>query len=170
MKNNSAQNIVILGLLTSLTIILTYVIQIPVSATGGYINLGDGMIFLAAILFGWRYGMISGGIGAALADIIAGFGQWALPTLIIKGLMGIIVGKLARDNKKVLNFRNIVAMLVGTIWMTFGYYLTGAVLLQNFISPLTEVPFNILQGIIGMIIFFPIAIILKKSKIPQKYV
>ena len=43
----------------------------PVPFTRGYIHLGDSMIFIAAILFGWRVGALAGGLGSALADVVA---------------------------------------------------------------------------------------------------
>jgi uncharacterized membrane protein len=169
MKSAQTKQLAIIGLLTALVTVATMAIKIPITATGGYVNLGDSMIFLAAILFGWRYGMIAGGLGSALADILGGYGQWAIPTLIVKGLMGLIVGKIAdQDNDKVLNLRNILSLICGILWMTLGYYLTGAVMLKSFIVPLSEAPFNLIQGSIGALIFSPLGIALKKSGVTKK--
>ena len=90
----STRKLALLALLTALVAAATRVIQIPTPATKGYVNLGDGMIFVAALLFGGSIGGIAGGIGSALADILGGYANWALPTLIIKGLEGLLVGWL----------------------------------------------------------------------------
>lgn len=168
MNDIKTRKLTTLGLLIALVTVATMVIKIPINSTGGYVNLGDSMIFLAAILFGWKYGLIAGGIGSALADVLGGFGQWAIPTLIVKGIMGLIVGKIASENdEKILSSRNILALVVGTLWMAFGYYLTGAAMLQSFAVPLAEVPFNLLQGSIGALIFNPLAMALKKANISK---
>ena len=56
------------GLLIALVAVCTMVFQIPVSATQGYVHLGDSMILLVGVFFGARYGMVAGGIGSALAE------------------------------------------------------------------------------------------------------
>jgi hypothetical protein len=52
--------------------------------------------------------------------------------------------------------------------MTLCYYLTGAVMLKSFIVPLSEAPFNLIQGSIGALIFSPLGIALKKSGVTKK--
>lgn len=171
MQKGKTNDLTILGLLVALIAVSTMVIQIPVPATEGYIHLGDSMIFLAAILFGYRYGMIAGGVGSALADILTGYAHWAIPTLIIKGLMGYIVGKIAdNENKKIMNTRNIVALVIGTLWMVVGYYFGGAFLQGSLKVPLASIPSNLIQGFGGAIIFVPIGAALKKTDITNKYV
>jgi len=160
------RDLVILGLFTALVTVATMAIQIPVPATEGYIHMGDSMIFVIGVLIGKRYGAISGGIGSSLADLLSGYSHWALPTLIIKGIMGYIVGSIAdQNNKNIINFRNITALIVGTLWMVFGYLIGGTILKGSFLVALTSVPSNLIQGVIGSIIFFPLAIALKKTNI-----
>lgn len=90
------------GIMTALVFIATFVIKIPIPATDGYIHLGDCMIFLAALLLGWKYGAFAAGIGSMLADLIGGYPHWAIPTLIIKALMAILVA-VAVDTVKTRN-------------------------------------------------------------------
>ena len=98
----------------------TLLIRIPVPATSGYINLGDSMVFISALLFGGKIGGISGGVGSALADILGGYGSWAPFTLIIKGAEGFFVGKLSHlgttVSKKTVNVGfSVVLFLVGVL-------------------------------------------------------
>ncbi len=169
MRNLSTRELAILGLLTALVTVFTMSFTIPVPATSGYIHLGDSMIFLAAVLFGWRYGLIAGGLGSALADILAGYAHWALPTLIIKGLMGLIVGKIAKgESDKLLTLRNILSLVIGALWMVTGYYFAGAFMQSSFLVPLESIPFNLIQGFGGALIFIPLfvplAMALKRTK------
>src|SRR5690554_5335161 len=80
------------GIMTAIVFIATWTIRIPVPATNGYIHPGDGMVFLAAIVLGWKYGLFAAGMGSMLADIIGGYPHWAVPTLIIKSVMALFVG------------------------------------------------------------------------------
>lgn len=171
MENNKTKNLTVLGLLIALVSISTMVIQVPVPATEGYIHLGDSVIFLVGILFGSRRGMIAGGLGSAIADILTGYTHWAIPTLIIKGIMGYLVGKISNiDDKNILNTRNIISLIVGVIWMVFGYFLSGAALKGSFLVSATSIPSNLVQGIGGALIFIPLGIALKKTDIAKKYV
>ena len=113
------------GLLIALVAVCTMVFQIPVSATQGYIHLGDSMILLVGVFFGARYGMVAGGIGSALADILSGYAHWAPFTLIIKGLMGWLIGKIAGgacDREKFFTARNVAASVVGIV----GHHYIGS--------------------------------------------
>lgn len=60
------------GLSVAVVTVVTMVVQIPIPQTKGYINLGDAVILVFAMLFGAKIGMIGGGLGSALADILTG--------------------------------------------------------------------------------------------------
>lgn len=112
------------GLMIALVFISTYAIRIPVPFTQGYIHPGDSMIFVAALLFGWRFGAVAGGLGSALADLLGGYAHWALPTLIIKGIMGALVGWLGYDllkKDKSSRLSNFVALGGTVLWLIFCY-------------------------------------------------
>ena len=138
--NNKTKLIVLNGLMIALVCIATMVIQIPIPMTEGYVNIGDSIIFVASILFGPIPGMIAGGLGSALADILTGYSHWALFTLLIKGFEGYVVGIIVRKNTNLV--KNILA----------GTFLQG-----SFIISLGSVPSNTIQGIVSMVIGIPIA-------------
>ncbi|NLK37868.1 MAG: ECF transporter S component [Epulopiscium sp.] len=158
------------GLMIALVALSTMVFQVPVSATQGYIHLGDSMILLISVFFGWQYGMVAGGVGSALADILTGYAHWAPFTLIIKGAMGYIVGKYAKviTGKALISFRNVGVCVAGVIWMVFGYFIGGGILKSSFAVALTSVPENIVQGSAGLIIFFVVGAALNRIPI-HKY-
>lgn len=159
------QNITVSSLLIALVAVSTMVIKIPVIATEGYIHLGDSMIFLSAIIFGKKKGSIAGGIGSAMADLILGYTHWIIPSLIIKGLMGYIVGLISDvENKRLINIRNSIALIFGSIWMVFGYFIAGGIIKGSFLVSATSIPANLIQGFGGALIFIPIGIALKKTK------
>ena len=166
MKNQlTVRDLTLIGLLTALVAVATMIIKVPIPATQGYIHLGDSMIFLAAILFGKRHGAAAAGIGSAIADLLLGYTAYALPTLIIKGLMGYMVGVIADQQKESLfNIRNIIAMLVGAIWMASGYLVTATIMYGDFAAALaTGFPSDLFQGFGGAALFIPLGLALKKS-------
>jgi len=85
------KKVILTGVITALTAVVTRVIQIPTPLTGGYINLGDIIIIFAGFYLGSRTGAIVGGIGSAIADILSGYPFYFM-TLIIKGLEGAMAG------------------------------------------------------------------------------
>lgn len=172
MEKNTTKSLCIKALLIALVAVCTMIIQIPVSATQGYIHLGDSIILLTSVFFGWKYGMIAGGVGSAMADVLSGYAHWAPFTLIIKGIMGLIIGKIAHfdgDNTPFFTVRNIIASIAGVIWMIFGYFIGGAILKSSFAISLLSVPENIVQGVGGMVIYFVIGYAFKKIKL-YKYI
>ncbi len=129
MEENKVRKLVLAGLMTALVYIATALLpRIPIPFTqGGYIHLGDSMIFVAAILLGWKYGAFVGGVGSALADLLSGYAIWAFPTLIIKALMGGIVGFMAHESKNttVKNTKSILSIIVSGGWILLGFYLNN---------------------------------------------
>src|SRR5699024_1473226 len=153
--NNKTKLLVLNGLMIALVCMATMVIQIPIPMTEGYVNIGDSIIFVTSILFGPISGMIAGGFGSALADILTGYSHWALFTLLIKGFEGYIVGIIVRENTNLI--KNILATSLGVIIMVSGYLLAGTFLQGSFIVALSSVSSNMIQGIISIIISISIA-------------
>lgn len=105
------------ALMTALVFISTYAIQIPVPFTGGYIHPGDSMVFLSGLLLGPIFGAFAGGVGSAFADLLGGYTLWIVPTLIIKSLMGCIVGLISHHTQNKL--RTQLASVFGGVWIIF---------------------------------------------------
>ena len=150
----------LMAVMSALVAIGTLIVQIP-NTMGGYFNIGDVMIFVAALTFGPFVGGFAGGVGSAIADII-GFPGFALPTLIIKGLEGLISGFLT--NQKMV-YRDILAVVVAGCEMVTGYFLVE-VYLWGLGGALAEVIPNIAQISVGGILGVPIALILRR-RLPE---
>lgn len=153
---------VLKGLMIALVCIATMSIQIPIPGTDGYINIGDSVIFISAILFGPITGMIAGGIGSAFADILSGYAHWAIFTLVIKGLEGYLVGVLIKNHSTVI--KSIFSTGAGTIVMVIGYFVAGIILKGSVIISATSIPANLIQGVVSMVIAVPLAYSLSKVK------
>lgn len=151
----------IIAIFAALTCVLTLVIRVPVPTTTGYINIGDIAVMFTGLLFGPIIGGIAGGIGPAMADLI-GYPLFTIPTLIIKGLEGFVVGLISnpRDKEFRVDYRDIIAVVIGGIIMVSGYFLVEAYVFGMGIGvALSEVPGNLFQllfGIIGSILLISI--------------
>ncbi|MEM3011313.1 MAG: ECF transporter S component [Candidatus Bathyarchaeia archaeon] len=151
------------AVMASLVIVATYIIRIPNPPTGGYINFGDVMIFFSALSFGSFVGGFAGGVGSSIADIIAGYSNFAPFTLVIKGIEGAIAGFIGYKRK--LGWQ-ILAVIVAGTEMILGYFIAEFYPLQVGWAALTEVPGNILQIFTGGVVGIPLANIVHK-RLPE---
>ena len=111
-------NIAIMGILTALETIMTATVTIPIPATTGYFNIGEGIIYFAAILFGPYIGAFVGAVGAGFADILMGYAVFAPGTFIAKGAEGFVVGwvfKKLRKNNSINNNWKLFSMILGFV-------------------------------------------------------
>ena len=139
----------LLALFIALVAVSTMIIRIPVPQTNGYMNLGDSMVLLAALFFGPVGGFIAGGVGSALADILGGYPQWALWTLIIKGIEALIVSAIAgalRLKRGRISALQIMCFTLATAWMVLGYFIAETIMYDQKVA-LAEVPANIIQAL-----------------------
>jgi uncharacterized membrane protein len=137
-----------IGVFTALTFAITFWLQVPIPATGGYINIGDVAVMFTALLFGPIIGGIAGGLGPMLSDIFSPYIIYAPATLIIKGIEGFLIGLIAnpKDCEGRVSYRDIIAVLVGGILIPFGYFIYEAFILNLGIAiALVEVPGNFFQ-------------------------
>ncbi|MGE7839530.1 ECF transporter S component [Lysinibacillus sp. NPDC093712] len=146
---------------------LTLNIKLPIKANGGLVHLGTGMLFTASILFGSKKGAIAGAIGMGLFDVVSGWMLWAPITFVARGLQGYIVGKIAWSNGRKGNSIpfNLFAMIISVPFMIAVYYVGEAILYANWIAPLTSIPGDLVQNILGMIVAIPVCVLLKKTPI-----
>lgn len=97
-NTSAAKSVAVNALCAALVCISTMVIQIPIPL--GYMHLGNACILLVGALFGPVTGLFAGGIGSAMADLLTGYTQWVIPTLLIKSVMGFVIGYLAWGSEK----------------------------------------------------------------------
>lgn len=155
MKLQKLQKLISAALFTAIICVATYVVQIPMPATGGYVNLGDCFVLTAGLFLGAGYGAIAAGLGSALSDIIAGYAQYAPATFVIKALMAIVVFAVYKMLKKSFGGKlSAVSKLIGGICaeavMVLGYFGYEAVILKYGIGAAGSILGNVMQGIVGI--------------------
>lgn len=158
-----------LAILTALTAVFTYMVRIPIARTGGYLNLGDVIVYFTAFTFGPVSALIAGGVGTAITDLISGYSQWAPISLLAHGLQGLAAGLIAsiswRGSKATFNLFWLIAAVVGTIVMAGGY-LIAQILMLGLGAALFELPWNLLQNLIGVVGAVPLTIAVRKAYPP----
>ncbi len=148
MKHNKIKKIVFLAVFTALNVAISRIILIPVPFTHGYINLCDAGIMLIAALAGPEAGLLVGGCSGFLLDLISGYGQFMLFSLVVHGLEGYFVGRLY---KKQHYWRLLFANFGGAAIMVFGYFITD-IILYGITAGILGIFTNAVQGIAGSII------------------
>ena len=159
-KQKAVIQISLMALMSALVTVGTLIVRIP-NPMGGYFNVGDVMIFVAALTFNPLIGGVAGGLGSAIADII-GFPVFAIPTLVIKGLEGLLASLIT--NKKNV-YRDVLAVVAAGTEMVIGYFLVE-LYLWGLGGALGEVPANIAQIAIGGLVGIPVALVLRR-RLPE---
>ena len=150
---------VLCGVLAALAVALTWLFQIPM--LGGYIHPGDSVIYIAAYLLGGVPAMAVGALSGLIVDLLSGYAVYALPTLIIKALMGAATAWLfKRLNQKTSG--RIAAMALGGTVMVAGYFI-AEIILFDYARAAVNMPPNLLQLAAGVLIALPVISLLKKK-------
>lgn len=148
-----------IAMFVALVTVATVVIAIPAPA-GGFLNVGDTVVLIAAACLGPIGGMVAGGLGSCIADLILGYGMYAPFTLVIKGLEGLICGGLILLYDRTLGkrFKNYIAqviagvfaMIIAALTMSSLYCIADGIL-YGWGAAIVNAPVNLLQGAIGIV-------------------
>lgn len=147
-----------------ITITTAYVFHIPVPITGGYIHVGDSLIYLAACFLPTPYAMVAAAIGGGMADLLTA-PMWTLPTVIIKML---IVLPFTCKSKKIVTTRNMLATLIAFVISATGYYLANTVIFGCEIAFLSSLFGSSIQSGGSAILFIVLGLALDNIKIKSK--
>lgn len=135
-----------------------YLPRIPTAL--GYVHLGDGFVLLAAALLPTPYAVAAAAVGAGLADLLTGYAIWIPATVITKALMTLCFS----HRSKCFSARNITGIVPATLINAAGYYFFQAAFIsQSLIVPLADLPFNVIQTLVGGIVFLLVGSIFDRS-------
>ena len=170
MKIEKMRKIIFSALFSAIICVATFVIQIPIPATGGYVNLGDCFVIISGYMLGGFYGAIASGLGSALADILAGYAQYAPATFIIKAAMAIVVYYLfialcKAMGEKLTIVSRIITSVIAEIIMAAGYFAYEALILGYGLSAAASIVPNLMQGLVAVISSVIISAAIDKIKL-----
>lgn len=144
---NNPRTLAIVAISTAFVLALTRPL-IPTMV--GYIHLGDIAVFFAALTFGPWVGMIAGGLGTCLADVLTGkYAFFAPLSLIVHGAQGFATGWIYQ--KWPTRAGLIVSIFVGGLIVVFGYCL-GKILVPiwgGMAAAISSLPFDTIQVLVG---------------------
>ena len=166
--SQNVRRLTIAALGTALVCICTRVFQFPIPL--GYAHLGNCMILLFAVYFDPWIGAFAGGVGSALADLLS-YPEWALPTLIIKCLMGLaaaVIAKKRGNMARLKSVRTFLAVLAAIVIMVVGYFVAGSILYGSIVTGATQIPGLTVEGFVGIILFYVIAAALEAAGVMKK--
>lgn len=157
----------LLSMFIALNVALSVVVKVPTPT--GFVSLVEVGIFLAAWHFGRTSGMIVGGLTGFLLDLLAGYPQWMLFSLIIHGAEGWVIDTRAK------RFKYVWSLVTAIIVVVVGYWLAGGLLmwlmagmhlslLTALTAALAEIPLNIVQVLVGWVVARILIQVLEKQE------
>ena len=146
MKRNHLVKPVTASVFAALICVATMVVNIPIPATKGYINLGDCVILLGAVILGPVYGAAAAGLGSMLSDLLLGYTYYAPGTLVIKALTAMCAALLFRAAEHKIKTPFLPAAIAAECVMTAGYFLYESTVLGYGLAAAAAIPSNLIQA------------------------
>lgn len=159
-----ARTIALTGIMIAVVAAFTLLIRIPIAATGGYVNLSDVAVFFTAFTLGPIPGLVAGGIGAGLADVVGGYPEFSWLSFIAHGLEGLLAGYIVQRGLGAGPM--VLGWLVGAAAMVACYFLGETLVLTGVGPALGEAPFNVLQVIIGGVVGAALTVAVRQAYPP----
>lgn len=147
----------------AIAVMTAYLLHIPIP-TGGYIHLGDTLLYLAACLLPTPYAVGAAAVGGGLADLLTA-PVWALPTVLIKAL---IVLLFTSKHTKILAPRNIAAVFGAALLSPAAYGLAACLLLGGAYAFLPQFLGTLIQGVGSGVLFGVLALALDRADIKAR--
>ncbi|MGT2907738.1 ECF transporter S component [Streptococcus dentiloxodontae] len=141
MRTEKTKELTLTAILTALSVVLAY-IHIPTPT--GFLTLLDVGIYFAAFYLGAKAGAVVGGLSGFLIDLLLGYPQYMLHSLLAHGMQGFFAGWTGKKRLLGLGLASL-AMI--------GWYFAAALLLgYGWGAAWASVLGNALQNFSGMVI------------------
>ncbi|MFX1535623.1 MAG: ECF transporter S component [Promethearchaeota archaeon] len=138
------KEIALIVVFTTMVFLSTSLFYVALPATNGFFNIGEAFVYLSALIGGPIVGMIAGGLGSAMADMLLGYGFYAPGTLVLKGAEGLAAGILYRFTQRVDQRVRVMFLAIITFFLLgFTIFITTPVLNGIPGSEIIEIGFNI---------------------------
>ena len=162
MKQSQRLHLLIMSALfaAAIAVMTAYLLHIPIP-TGGYIHVGDAVLYLAACLLPAPYAVAAAAIGAGLADLLTA-PMWVLPTLAIKALVAL---PFTSRSSRLLCPRNAAAAVGAALLSPTAYGLAACLLLGSAHAFWPQFLGTLIQAIGSGAVFFPLALGLEHAGI-----
>lgn len=163
--------IVIAAMFAAMIAVMTAFVQIK-TPTGGYVHLGDSMIYLAASFLPLPYAVLASAIGGGIADLLV-YPETIIYTIIIKAVNAVF---FSAKGDKLLTRRNALMTIPSGVVTVVGYSLSklirqllaGDSFHSAIVTALWKIPENSIQAVASALIFIVIALALDKADIKKR--
>lgn len=164
MREQHLKKITLSAVLCALTFAATF-ISVPAPMVGN-VNIGDGVLLLGVWLLGGPWSVVAAASGAALCDLVGAYAVYAPGTLLIKATMASIALLVKKLTFRLpLPLQRLLSGLCAEAVMVAGYFLYEAFFLRlGAAAALLNVPFNGIQGAVGIAMFYCLHTLLTKYK------
>ena len=148
------RNIVFAAMFAALIFVSIQFFHMP-NGFGGVIHFGDSLIFVAAALLPFPFGLVVAAVGAGLFNLVNGLYFWLPFTVVIKPLMALC---FTCEGDSILgSVRNRVAPFVAAGINTVLYFGANMILFGGWAAGVAALPGLLIQGGGSVVFFFVIA-------------
>ena len=155
--------LIISAMFTAIIFMSITLTRVP-NGFGGFIHFGDSLIFIAATLLPFPYGLVAAGMGPGLFNLMQG-PQWFPFTIVIKPLMALC---FTNSGGTILgNMRNRIAPFVAGAINTVLYFCANIILFDSAIA-VSALPGLLIQGGGSIVFFFIIATALDRLQVKKR--
>lgn len=172
-QNKGLRSMIMTALMIALIFIGGSFFKIP--TVNGFMQFGDCMVFLAAILLSKKRAASAAAIGMALVDVAAGYVLWAPFTFIIKGIMAYVTALIIEKSKVKSQKLLIFSFIIGGVIDVVGYFIANAIMGGLILKVVNGVPASIAYAvahlpsdaseiIISIIVAIPLTAIVRQIK------
>ncbi len=140
-----------------------YVLHIPLP-TGGYVHVGDALIYLAACLLPMPWAIAAGAVGGAVADLLTA-PMWAPATFVIKAL--ICLPFTAKGQRLLTTRSAAAAVLAGLISPTL-YGFVNVFFAQTWTAFWPQFLGTLVQGVGSGVVFAVLALACDRAGLKKR--
>ena len=163
-KKTNIHNVVMAAVFAAAIAATTaYVLHIPIP-TGGYVHVGDALIYLAAGLLPLPWAMAAGAVGGALADLLTA-PVWAPATFVIKALICL---PFTSKGEMLLCARNVAATVIAGLLPPTLYGFFNVFLAQTWTAFWPQFLGTLVQGVGSGIVFVVLALACDKAGLKKR--
>ena len=108
---------------------------------------------------------VAGAVGAGLADALSGVPIWVPASVIIKALITLA---FTNKTKKIINLRNIIAIVAAIAVTCVGYYVYEGIIYGNWAAALAGIVPNIIQVVANGVVFILVGLALDAAGFKTK--
>ena len=141
MRRTNTRDIALMAVLTALSVVLAY-IHIPTPT--GYLTLLDAGIYFTAFYLGSRAGAVVGGLSGFLIDLLLGYPQYMIHSLIAHGAQGYFAGWSGKKRP--------LGLILASVSMVGWYFIATLLLGYGQGAALAGILGNLLQNCFGMLV------------------